>query len=42
MLIVDVVRVFAASLSVRKSNGLRIWQKEKKRKEEKEWQKEKE
>ena len=39
---VDVVRVYVASLSVRKYNGLSHGEEKKKRKEKKEWQKEKE
>ena len=39
---VDVVRVYVASLSVRKCNGLSHGEEKKKRKEKKEWQKEKE
>ena len=39
---VDVVRVYVASLSVRKYNGLSHGEEKKKREEKKEWQKEKE
>ena len=39
---VDVVRVYVASLSVRKCNGLSHGEEKKKREEKKEWQKEKE